>query len=1493
VDGLEIDVVTTEGRRYLVARREVERDRFLQAVRAAINEQFPVEKWLEWEGAPLVSVAFGLDADAPGGLYYAFLPMEAEAPFHGFVDAPFYPNPDRRDLSLTNPLNAMLLDIAAELCLSLSQAIAKSNASTAELVHVCVDALAWRAEAARVFKALDARGGERGGLMLPAMRRSTETSRWARLDEIFEWPDDDHRAIKSSWLTKACGVPILRRNLGARRTERLAELADTAGYTLDPWPELLATWLPTLAQELSKRRAATRQEWEDFYHDVSRMTAVHSELHGKAIFRGSDGKLVPANAADGSGAQFFIVAQAKRTGRSRRRLEGGDVYPPAGITKNMTFADSTLAWPAEVADAFVAAKLASDFSLPKVLGTLGSLLGDKPTVKRQAAALTWAFSAWKDNRRPDVEAALRTSGLKVPVADGDLVAARAARFSKGWRNTVGDRLSAYCDEVAPQSKLVAQLKGKLLPQWEEWAAANPGAAIDWTEFLRLLGVRDGFAPVSMAAEKHGVWFWQSLRDGSLEKQAFETTTGPYFRAAARPSREWFRYGTKIYSTTDTLWVLPGQVFHEAFSPAAKHAFAQLVVAMLRDAPSGWFSTVLKKTDGNYDTVTWPSPMAAFLKLAPWVPLAGAEDFEGAAPSDCWFAPRTELPRFMRRMDRAVRDLVEGSPGLQKLMAERLGMPLWTDPTKGAVKVAGLGRIFPHVPEGEHDSFRKAYREAWLQWWEAETRQALPSALELVVEIGGRLSPLRVAKSGGDDRVIHVADGASPMLEQLLAALGSPVLHIPAAAADGAIEALAKATGATPMRIDPKSLGVTIDGAAFAPSDAAPHLIAPGREWLAELSVLVLELNTPLTSRNTARARQTLHDAIRRVRVVHAGQVLVSLGEGSGPLPEELQGVLPVLDDAFPTLVVEGEVQEIGWALLARLAGPLALAIGRADLADAFRLAFMALEGVSRATGDSLERPSDEAVAKALGRPVQRVRELYRSLRSTMDRLLEHLIPAVHAVAGADVAEALLERSERPMDEADVQTLLQRNGLATVEIARIITACRDAEGLNDVRRALGIDLATFNATLSSLPARWSPLNFDERLRRSFQARVLERRLDLERTVRDAHAGAFDAGSSLTGYVGDLRLDWLAMPADWSGIHDEVDEQAVDAAIDSQVYARFGAVGTSVDGEVEDVRQANRTVLSGQVEKLRAIVRAWLTKVPGSSAPDWSLPADQLLRKVVGSGVLDFRATDVAALPRILKQAGVWPQGMDATTDLAALGMTQADLQIEKREQEKREQRTLVERRSITFGTVEVDGGAARPFHDVAAALAAAFDGGGFKARSGPAKLEAFSGGPGKKPSRRGGRGESDTDPTYMSEEQRSLLGFAGELAAYHYLRLTQRNFSEDYWVSSMGRRYLGRSIGLDDDGFDFRIPRFRGEVCFEVKAHTGDPGYVDLERSQVLAAASMAEEVGSRRWGILYVTNVKDPALIAVHELPNPYSKAGGAFFRERQRSGVRLMIQRR
>jgi len=413
----------------------------------------------------------------------------------------------------------------------------------------------------------------------------------------------------------------------------------------------------------------------------------------------------------------------------------------------------------------------------------------------------------------------------------------------------------------------------------------------------------------------------------------------------------------------------------------------------------------------------------------------------------------------------------------------------------------------------------------------------------------------------------------------------------------------------------------------------------------------------------------------------------------------------VLDSDHPTLIAERAGGELDWPLLARLSGPLALAIGRADLADAFRLAFMALEAGARDAGaTTLGRPSDEALARALGRPVQRVRELYRSLRSTMDRLLDHLVPVVHALLGAGAAEDILDRAERTIDEGDVHTFLQGRGMDAAAVSRLLTVCSDAEGLNEVRRELGIDLPTFNASLAALPPRWATLNFDDTLRRSFRARVAERRTELERVVRDAFMPTYDQRGALDGYVEDLKLEWLAVPAEWLGRYDEVSEETVDAAIDAQSLARFGSV-ENAPADVEEVRQTNRATLGSALDRLRAVVRAWLAKAPDRQGPDWALPSDQLIRKAVAAGVLDFRTVAAETLPAVLSQASIWPAGMLPTADLQMLGMTEVDLQTEQKEQERREQEKLVERRSITFGTVEVDGGSARPFDAVAARSAA--------------------------------------------------------------------------------------------------------------------------------------------------------------------------------------------
>src|SRR6185312_5075928 len=93
------------------------------------------------------------------------------------------------------------------------------------------------------------------------------------------------------------------------------------------------------------------------------------------------------------------------------------------------------------------------------------------------------------------------------------------------------------------------------------------------------------------------------------------------------------------------------------------------------------------------------------------------------------------------------------------------------------------------------------------------------------------------------------------------------------------------------------------------------------------------------------------------------------------LPDELNGILPIPDPENPTIVVEDSSGQFGWALLARIAAAMPVAIGRPSLIDHFRLAFIALEREMRNAGDLLDAPTEEILAAALGRRPQRIREL--------------------------------------------------------------------------------------------------------------------------------------------------------------------------------------------------------------------------------------------------------------------------------------------------------------------------------------------------------------------------------------------------------------------------------------------------------------------------------------------------------------------------------------
>jgi hypothetical protein len=1374
--GLSIREVEVDSRRYLTATTAVDRERFMTAVRDAIKQQHRVEKWLEWEGDPLVSIALPLAGEAQDGCYYAFLPMKTASPFQGFLDGPFFPDPDRRDLALSNALNDMLLDVVAETSLALVRTLAANNETRAELVHAAMDALAWNSDRGRIFRAVEKAGMKKGDIPLPVVKLPDIPARWSDLSQVFDWEDDRYLALKASWMAKVTGEHLLRRNMGARRVSILGSLASEAELALEPGAARLAKWVPQLVADLGRRRKLNRQSWEWFYADLVEHREVLPHLRGSHIFRNEAGRLVAAESGDEKrdGGGFFISADAERSTRRRRRLNDASLMPPAGITKGMDFADPGLSWPPAVVAALVEAGLASEFRLIHVLGRAGQLLGEKPRRKEAMAALTWAFLAWRSHRSADVEKAVRSAGLYVPTAAGSVMKASSARFSAGWRDTLGDILAELCAEASSVSRVISILTKQLLPSWSEWPLALRGTLAEWTTFLKLAGVQDGLPVHRHANIDLDPGGWSAFRLGRLPVQAFENTVGTEWRAQAAVVPWRFNYQSRVYQAQQPHF-LAGQGRFDQFSSRAKYAFAKLAAHAVASLPDEAFETYLRRIGGNSDWVRWPSPLHAFFNRARWLPVAGPDEFEGLAPSDCWYGTKEQpLPRFVPRIDRDIRDLIDGNEKLRDVLTKRLGLPVWADSASSGRRIVALGSMLRRaIPEADLDSFRKAYREAWDAWSTPDIQVALPSQLDLAVESASGLAPLALRKDDPERATVFVGDGSRPSVEQILSALGHAVLPVPDRRGARCAEALNRAFGAGFQEVRPESLQVELAEGIFEPGEVGHLLVADGRDWLAEVAVLILEFSSRLTSQSTARSRQEISEAVRRVRIRFSEKVTVSIAGVSSPLPEELDGVLPMPHPDHPTVIVQGGALHFGWSLFSRIAAALPLAIGRSWLVDPFRLIFLALEREMRSAGDLLEAPSDEALAAAFGKRPQRIRELLRSLRSTTTRLLEFLAPAVHASGHPGAAEALLKTPEKMLDDNDVVGVLALHGVDRDWASDLVAKCRDADNLNRLRRAVGVDFADFNNSLVMLGR--SPLSFEDRLREDFGSRIDERRAGLEAQVRDGHSARVAAGGALQPYREGLSLDWMIMPVQWASIYDETDDATIDAAIAEQVQARLGPGPFEAGEPLDRLRQANRQLLSASVDRLRRLMRAWAAKDPARTAPKiWESPADLLARAAVTSGTFDFERLTARTLPAALHRADLWPANMDLTDEISKLGLTEEDLAGETQAEQRRQETQLRERRSVTFGEQSVDGGAETCLEDVAQALEAALASDEFRQRSGRASLNAFSGSdPTRK--RRGKRGPGGDDPVYLTEEQRLLLGFAGELAAYRYLKRTLRGF----------------------------------------------------------------------------------------------------------------------
>ncbi|RVA32734.1 hypothetical protein EN933_32605, partial [Mesorhizobium sp. M7A.F.Ca.US.001.01.1.1] len=415
-----------------------------------------------------------------------------------------------------------------------------------------------------------------------------------------------------------------------------------------------------------------------------------------------------------------------------------------------------------------------------------------------------------------------------------------------------------------------------------------------------------------------------------------------------------------------------------------------------------------------------------------------------------------MPRLVPRIDRSVREILDGSSAARDLFVKHLSLRLWSDSASAVARLELLGQLLEGgVAESEHDAMRSGVRDAWKGWYDLNPRPALPSTMPLAVQSPGRLAALRVAK-GEDHPTVFVGEGEDPALENLLVSLGHNLLPVPQDTGEAVAGALAAAFGGTFVRASTARPTILVDGERLNPSSDAERLAGSGREWLAEIAVLALEFNRGFSNRATARTRQQLLEAFQRLRIVVGRHIQVEIEERVGDLPAELDGVLPMAHPEHPALVVQSPSSHVDWPILARISRGISAAVERPWLDTDMRVAFLELASL-KPGGGALERPSDEAIARAFGQPVERVREIVRSLRISGRRLFDLLVPVVHLQYGAVAARYLLDREHLLTDDGEVVAALAAHGLTSFEARAMIERCREADGLDDLRRELGIGL----------------------------------------------------------------------------------------------------------------------------------------------------------------------------------------------------------------------------------------------------------------------------------------------------------------------------------------------------------------------------------------------------------------------------------------------------
>ena len=1485
---------------------------------ADTNEKFQAAvkalpgRWPEIEDVS-VSVAVRKAEVPEAGIFSIYLPTGIPTGSAVHVNAPFFGNMSRTDISFNDGYNRRLLNTAASVVVEVVRGqLAGKHLDDARMI---VDMLAPyggdTAASARWTQLVDA-AFQRANASVDDEALALADHGWRKLGATALVPDTGRtRLINEGLLRKHATFDIFHPGLAPRRGQIVALASSrTPHRSAAATVHQVAATVAGIAEEIHREGG----DWNAFWHDVALLLPHGQEaLARHPVILGNDGRL---HAASGAERVFFVPRQGT-VDDSDIGSEGAPIDVPTSLQSTVAFLHESItvyepdSRPARQTPVriYLAAGLVTQFRVEAIFtGTLKDATPELPAklkgpeAERCLAILRWALSMIRSavarERGSDAMMALLRP-IPVPCRGGWYPMSEAS-FGAGWPATTGDLLASYLDAVPSSAAKRARTRLVVPPDDTAW----DGLGATSQDLLRRGGVFDGLRLETLKSET-----WPSQFNASVYSFDLPSVPPPGFNVEF-----WAEFEQHIESTlrggfqglqpyvVGTLHHFPGMADGQLSDPA-REALCKLILQSLPRWADGLEPLTFSKRGGQSDRKSGVSPLRHFLQTRAWLAVPGERStIQWSRPAERWHVPADAIARrsthfaHLRALPYTLARRLDTDPELASRV-HQLGMP-YLDlhaETNDPRLLRELISAIDSEAAPEPNVLLGQIRDAWHRFRPRADQVALD---HLPVRAKG--TPLQQHPMT-EGALVYLPDLGT--LASELEQFGVSVLTLYPQDATALRDWFRSAYGERVVPTSQLRLVPRVDDAAWNGSSAEP-LSESALSWLTAPLLTLVAFYQQIRGIHSPTFRERL-DRIREMRVDWVGRIELVVMSGDF---EVMRTDVPAhWDLSRKTLLVSEPAR--------RQPTTIATALAQSIERDDLELPLRVLLGPQ----SSIDEPP-ESLADALGTLKISVEQL--------DAVRQHLRGDVgHA---ARLLQVLCEVLEHGCDFAGLLTADTDDDLATAvaaiappdvparDVVRVATESRDSFDFGStLSRKLGqrFELPLWNAALARLGrATLENREWKQQLRAHLEeSRGLAKRIaahlllepqslsykDMLARYEALAAGSWTMGRERWEIDYPTAMGLVARSVkDWPG-----GVEIAGALKDSESAAtlRSGLAALSVDlaSDPDDRCRANHQALAAVCESLDRLRQAWWVKSGATSAfGDWRSLREDLIgqgKESIGDRAYSQSLTEADVFANLRKTALAlrtpppFFTSVQSSADLAALrsalgisdqDLDDADTRLAAQRAEALRRRHVVQVCGEDFDAS--DENRSRLWHflqeriefqklaaDAPMDLARSAELVPADARRTRERKETTNLKPTKPPQRQ---------PKAVDE----LIGLAGEIYVFEMLRRRYGNdvVTASSWISSNSRLVFDDNAYDDGAGCDFAFTAGGRSYKVEVKASAGDEPAFTLGSSEIALAMELATRKKGRRdrFVLVHVRNALSTAPEAV-VLPNPYGADGANVFR--------------